>query len=152
MKNKQVLLRETVKDLGKVGDVVMVRTGYARNYLLPRKLAVEATSDNVEMMKRRRARYDVEEKEMRAEIDARVAALSGVSVSTVEKADEGGHLYGSVNAAAVARLLTAAGHATNERDVRLAEPIKTVGTHMVSIHVHGDSVAMITVTVTAAAG
>lgn len=87
---------------------------------------------------------------MRAEIDARVAALSGVSVSTAEKADEGGHLYGSVNAVAVARLLTAAGHPTDERNVRLAEPIKSVGTHSVSIHVHGDSVAVITVTVEAA--
>ena len=150
MKNMQVLLRETVKDLGKVGDVVMVRTGYARNYLVPRRLAVEASTDNIEMMKRRRARYDAEEKVMRAEIDARVAALSGVGVSTTEKADEGGHLYGSVNATAVARLLTAAGHATDERAVRLSEPIKTVGTHQVSIHVHGDSVAVITVTVAAA--
>jgi large subunit ribosomal protein L9 len=152
MKNMQVLLRETVKDLGKVGDVVMVRTGFARNFLVPRGLAVEATTDNVEMMKRRRVRYDAEEAVRQAEVDARVAALSGVSVSTTEKADDGGHLYGSVNAAAVARLLSAAGHPTDERAVRLAEPIKTVGTHSVSIHVHGDSAAVITVVVAAAAG
>ena len=152
MKNTQVLLRETVKDLGKVGDVVMVRTGFARNYLVPRGLAVEASHDNIEMMKRRRARYDAEEQERQAQVDARVAALAEVMVKTTEKADEGGHLYGSVNAAAVARLLTSAGHPTDERAVRLAEPIKTVGTHSVPIHVHGDSMGAITVVVEAAAG
>jgi large subunit ribosomal protein L9 len=152
MKNMQVLLRETVKDLGKVGDVVTVRTGFARNYLVPRSLAVEATPDNVNMLKRRRARYDAEEKVIKAQIDARVASLSGVTVSTTEKADEGGHLYGSVNAGAVARLLSAAGHATDEKDVRLAEPIKAVGTHAVTVHVHADAVATVTVVVVAAAG
>jgi large subunit ribosomal protein L9 len=152
MKNTQVLLRETVKDLGKVGDVVMVRTGFARNYLVPRGLAVEASHDNIEMMKRRRARYDAEEQVRQAQVDARVAALAEVMVKTTEKADEGGHLYGSVNAAAVARLLTSAGHPTDERDVRLSEPIKTVGTHSVLIHVHGDSMGAITVVVEPSAG
>jgi large subunit ribosomal protein L9 len=104
------------------------------------------------MMKRRRTRYDAEEKVLKAEIDARVASLSGVTVSTTEKADDGGHLYGSVNAGAVARLLTAAGHATDEKDVRMSEPIKAVGTHAVTVHVHADSVATVTVVVIAAAG
>jgi large subunit ribosomal protein L9 len=150
MKTVQVLLRETVQHVGKVGDVVEVATGYARNYLVPRKLAVDATPANIELMKRRRARYDAEEVQRSAEIEARVARISAVSVTTVQKADEGGHLYGSVNAAAIAKLLGEAGHAVEERDVRLAEPIKSVGSHAVDVHVHGDRAATITVVVEAA--
>jgi large subunit ribosomal protein L9 len=150
MKTVQVLLRETVPHVGKVGDVVEVRTGFARNYLVPNKLAVDATPANVEIMKRRRVLYDAEEKKMLAEVEARVVALGKVSVTTSSKADENGHLYGSVNAAAIARLLGEAGHATEEKAVRLADPIKAVGTHAVEVHVHGERAATITVVVTAA--
>lgn len=151
MKTVSVLLRETVDNVGVVGDVVEVATGFARNYLVPRKLAVEATPTNVKMMARRRARWEAEQSQKNAEIAARVAALSEVSVTTTEKADEAGHLYGSVNAAQIARLLTEAGHETEEKAVRLAEPIKAVGTHAVDVHVHGDSTASISVIVEAAA-
>jgi large subunit ribosomal protein L9 len=149
MKTMKVLLRETVKDLGKVGDVVNVRTGYARNFLVPRKLAVEATPDSIEMLKRRRARHDAEEQVLLAEIDVRVKRLEGVTVRASEKAHADGRLYGSVSAAAIARLLTAAGHATEERNVRLAEPIKAVGSHVVPVHVHGEHTVAITVVVEA---
>jgi len=149
MKTVQLLLRETVPHVGKVGDVVDVKTGYARNYLVPRQLAVEATPANIEIMKRRRARYDAEEAAMMAEIDARVTALAEVTVTTSGKADENGHLYGSVNAAGIVKLLKEAGHEFDEKAVRLAEPIKTVGSHEVDVHVHGDRAAKVTVVVNA---
>ena len=151
MKPVQVLLRESVPNLGKVGDVVDVSAGYARNYLMPRRMAVAATAENVRSLKRRREALDAQEAALAADVAARVEALAAVRVATEETADDNGHLYGSVNAATIARLLTAAGHATEEKDVRLAEPIKSVGDHVVAIHVHGDATADVTVHVSAKA-
>ncbi|MEM7310615.1 MAG: 50S ribosomal protein L9 [Planctomycetota bacterium] len=151
MKTVQVLLRESVKDLGKVGDVVDVAAGYARNYLVPRRIAVEATDENKKMMTRRRALVDAQEAALAADVAARVAALEAVTVTTSAKADENGHLYGSVTAANIGELLAAAGHKTDEKDVRLEHAIKETGSHAVPVHVHGDSSANITVVVEAAA-
>ncbi len=146
----EVLLRENLKDLGKCGDVVRVAPGYARNFLLPRRLATEANDENKKLMARRRLRLDAEEAKRNAEIDARVAALAGLAVSTSGKADEGGHLYGSVSAANVAELLHKAGQtAVTEKDVRLDAPLKTVGTHAVKLHVFGDRYVDVQVTITA---
>jgi large subunit ribosomal protein L9 len=150
-RNVEVLLRESVANIGKVGDIVKVSPGYARNFLLPRKLAVEANEDNKRVMARRRARLDAEEAARAADFAARVAALQGVSVKTTERADEGGHLYGSVNAGQIAELLAKQGRKVEEKDVRLEAPIKSVGVHAVRIHVHGDMEATIEVVVEAAA-
>jgi large subunit ribosomal protein L9 len=147
MSHVEVLLRERVEGLGRCGDVVRVRPGFARNFLLPRRLAVAATEENKRAMQRRRVRLDVEEAARKAEIDARVAALSAVRVVAHGRADEGGHLYGSVNAAAIAALLAAAGHPFEEQDVRLDLPLRTVGEHAVRLHVHGDRYATITVAI-----
>lgn len=148
-KNVEVLLRDNVKDLGRCGDIVKVSPGYARNFLLPRRIAVAANADNKRSMVRRRALLDVEEAKQNAEVDARVAALSGIEVVTTMRADEHGHLYGSVNAAAVAALLASKGHVFEERNVRLETPIKEVGTQTVRVHVHGDRFAEIRLTVAA---
>ncbi len=147
----EVLLRDNVKDLGRCGDVVRVTQGYARNYLLPRRIAVSATEDNKRAMVRRRARLDAEEAARNAQIDARIAAVSGIVLTTRGKADESGHLYGSVNAVAIVELLAAGGHTFHEKDVRLDAPIKAVGTHTVQIHVFGDRFAPIQVVVEAEA-
>ena len=147
----EVLLREHVENLGKCGDVVQVAPGYARNYLLPRKLAIQATDDNKRAMLRRRARLDAEEAKKAQETLARVETLSTVVLRTKGKADEAGHLFGSVNAARISELLASAGHAVVEEDVRLPAPLKTVGTHAVRIHVHGETFAEIQVEVEAEA-
>ena len=138
MKNVEILLRDNVTDLGKVGDVVKVRPGFARNYLLPMGLAIQATPENVRLMARRRARQDAEEAARFAELDAVVERMSDVRVTARAKADETGSLYGSVSAAAIAELLTAAGHPVDERQVRLDAPLKDVGEHTVSIHLHAE--------------
>lgn len=152
MKTKvEVLLREHVSNLGRCGDVVQVASGYARNYLLPRKLAIQATDDNKRAMMRRRARLDADEARKAQETLARVETLSGVVLKTSGRADEAGHLFGSVNAARIAELLAAAGHAVLVDDVRLESPLKTVGTHTVRIHVHGETFGEIRVEVEAEA-
>lgn len=143
----EVLLREHVSNLGRCGDVVQVASGYARNYLLPRKLAIQATEDNKRSMLRRRSRLDADEARKAKETLARVETLSGVVLKTSGRSDESGHLFGSVNAARISELLASAGHAVALDDVRLEAPLKTVGTHVVRIHVHGETFAEIRVEV-----
>lgn len=147
MKNVKILLRENVDDLGMIGDVVSVAPGYARNYLFPSRSAVEATPENVKMMERRRVRYEASMVAQEAEISAKIESLGNLTLSTKEKADETGTLYGSVGAQKIAELLTAAGHPTAEKDVRIDEPIKAVGTHEVPIHIRGEHYAGIQVVV-----
>jgi len=150
MKNVKLLLRENVKDLGTLGDIVHVRPGYARNYLVPYGLAVEATADNVKAMERRRVRYEAEVAARDAEIEKQITVFSELQLVTREKADEKGTLYGSVSASVVARLLAEKGFPVEERDVRLEEPIKVVGTHEVPIHIHGEHYASVQLLVEAA--
>lgn len=150
MKRVQVLLRDNVANLGRCGDVVQVAAGYARNYLLPRRVAVAATAENVKSMERRRAELDAEENAQRAELQSRVEAIEGLTLRTTERADEGGQLFGSVNASLVATLLSEKGFETDERHVRLESPIKSVGRHQVEVHVHGDLSASVTIEVNAA--
>lgn len=147
MKNVSVLLRERVANLGEVGDVVKVAPGYARNFLLPRGFAIQATEDNIRAMERRRARIDAEEAERAAKIQAVVNEMGGLRVETTQRADETGTLYGSVSAVNVAELLAAAGHAISDRRIRLEAPLKSVGEHEVEVHVHGDRTAKVTVVV-----
>ena len=148
MKDMEVLLREHVRHLGRCGDVVRVAPGYARNFLLPRGLATAATEDNKRQIARRAARLALEEAEKAEEVAAAVAALSELTVTALERADENGRLYGSV-AAAIAEMCTAAGTEIDVKRVHLDAPIKTVGEHKVSVHVHGESYAEITVVVQA---
>ncbi len=149
MKNVTILLRENVKDLGQFGDVVRVAPGYARNYLIPQRLATEATPDNVKMIERRRVRYEATLVQHEAEISARIEALGKLQLVTREKADDTGTLYGSVSAQVIVKLLRDAGQVVEERDIRLDEPIKSVGNHEVPVHVHGEHYAGVQVLVEA---
>ena len=151
MKNLNVLLRENVQPLGRIGEVVRVRPGYARNYLFPRKLAIEATAENVRLMERKRVRVELEEKNREAQISARIEALGKITLSVVEKADQSGTLYGSVGPAVIVKLLARAGVEVAEKDIRLEEPIKSVGTHEIPIHVWGEHYAGIQIVVEAEA-
>ena len=148
-KNVKVLLRQRVDDLGEIGDVVTVRPGFARNYLFPRLMAVEASPENVATMQRRRARVEAEETAREAEVGAKIESLGRLVLHTKEKADETGTLYGSVSAARIAELLAAAGHPIEEKDVRLDEAIKSVGAHEVPIHVWGEHYAGLQIVVEA---
>ena len=147
----EVILKEHVEHLGRRGEVVKVAPGYARNYLLPRKLAVVANADNTRLMARRRTRLDAEEAQRTQELEVRVAALATVALRTSQKADEHGRLYGSVNAGAIVDLLRIAGFEFEEADVRLETPIKEVGSHTIRVHVHGERFAEIGLEVSAQA-
>jgi large subunit ribosomal protein L9 len=148
-RNVEVLLRENVKDLGRCGDVVKVSPGFARNFLYPRKIAMEATAENKKAMARRRLVLDALEAKKTAEVVALVATLNGLELKTSARSDEQGHLFGSVNAANIVELLREKGHGFEEKAVRLEAPIKQVGSHPVKLHVHGDHHAEIVVVVEA---
>lgn len=145
----EVLLRENIDTLGRCGDAVRVRPGYARNYLFPNRFAIEASEENKRLMARRRSKLEVVEAERNAEIDERVAKLQGVAITTTMKADESGRLFGSVSGTAIAELLARAGHVVDERDVRLEVPIKSTGAHAIRVHVFAERFAEITLTVNA---
>lgn len=147
MSNVEVLLRDRVQNLGTCGDVVRVKSGYARNYLLPRRLAVPATEENKKMLERRTVRMAAEDAAMAADLQRRVNALAAITVETIERTDSQGHLYGSVNAARAAEMLTAAGFPCEERDIRMERPIKAVGTHAVRVHLLADSYGEFTIEV-----
>jgi large subunit ribosomal protein L9 len=147
VKSVEVLLRENLPALGRCGDVVKVRAGFARNYLFPRRLAIQATPDNKKAMERRRLRLDAEEAERAVEIETRLLVLQAVKLETREKADESGKLYGSVTSAKIAALLQAQGKRVEEGDVRLESPIKTTGVHPVRVHVHGERYAELSIDV-----
>lgn len=143
MRDTEVLLRENVKHLGKCGDIVRVKPGYARNYLLPRGIATFASEDTVKAMARKRERLDAELAELLADLDIRIGAMEKLTLKTIERADDHGHLYGSVNANRIVELLAGCGQSVEEKDVRLEKPIKSVGGHEVTIHLHAERSAVV---------
>jgi len=145
----EVILREDIKTLGKAGELVKVKPGYARNYLLPKGLAYEATEGN-----RKRILAESKARVAKAEEEAGVAralaaTLSGVSLNLSRKAGEGDRLFGSITTQDLADALAAQGHAVDKRRIELEHPIKTVGQHTVAIRLHPDVSAEIRVTVVA---
>lgn len=148
MTRVDLMLRENVRYLGKVGDMVNVAAGYARNYLVPRGLAVKATAENRRVLARKRERLDTEEAARNAELTARVAVLQGMVLETTERSDENGHLFGSVNAARVAELLNEKGFEIDDDSIRMERTIKDSGTHEVELHLFGETSVNLTIEVT----
>jgi large subunit ribosomal protein L9 len=143
----EVILREDVRALGKAGDLVRVKPGYARNYLLPKGIAYEATPGNKKRIeaetKARAAKLEAD----RGEAETLAATLGGVALSLKGKAGEGDRLFGSITSQDIADALEAAGHVVDKRKIDLETPIKTVGEHTVSIKLHPDVAAEIHLTV-----
>lgn len=134
----EVILRADVEDLGSVGDVVHVKPGYARNYLVPQGLAYEATAGNKRRLEEDRRR--VERLAMRARSDADTVAreLEGRSITFAVKSGEGGRLFGSVTNADIAQKLAEEGITIDRHAIRLDEPLKQLGAYTVAIHLHAE--------------
>jgi large subunit ribosomal protein L9 len=145
----EVILREDVRTLGKAGELVRVKPGYARNYLLPQGLAYEATEGNKKRIaaesKARAARGQAE----RTEAERVAATLQGVTVTLSGKAGEEGKLFGSITAQDIADGLAREGHTVDKRRIELEHPIKTLGHHTVSVRVHPEVHAELRVSVVA---
>ena len=147
----EVILKEDVDNLGHRGDVVKVADGYGRNYLLPRKLAMQATENNkavIEQMKAAAARRAATEK---AQAESLAAQLATLSLVFTRKSGDSGHLFGSVTAADIAHELAAKGFEVDRRKIQLVEPLKSTGDFTVPARLYRDVVARLAVRVLAEA-
>jgi large subunit ribosomal protein L9 len=143
----EVILKEDVANLGHRGDVVKVAEGYGRNFLLPRKLALQATAANkavIDQMKNAAARRSATEK---AQAEVLLAKLEPIVLSFTRKSGEAGHLFGSVTSSDIAADLGAKGFEVDRRKIQLDEPLKSVGDFTVSIKLHREVTAHVKVKV-----
>lgn len=145
----EVILREHVENVGRRGELVKVADGYARNYLLPRKLALLPTAGNKKQIERERAKFDAKEAEEKKVAEAMAARLADIEVSIARKVGETAALYGSVTTADIAAALAAQGVDIDRRKLQLAEAIKKIGEYQVPVKLHPDVIARLKVHVVA---
>jgi len=143
----EVILLERVEKLGLMGDVVNVKPGYARNYLLPKNKAISATATNKEQFENKRNEYEATNLETKNEAENIGEKLDGNLVTMVRQAGENGNLYGSVNARDVADGLVEIGYNVNRSQISLERPIKTVGLHPIKVALHPEVVVTVTANV-----
>ncbi len=136
MAHTKVLLREDVDDLGSRGEIVRVRSGYARNYLLPRNLAVEASAGNVKGIEAERAALLKKEAKERSTAEAQSQQMASLVLEFKRKAGEQGALYGSVTSMDVAEALQERGYEIDRHRIHLREPLKRLGDFTVSVRLH----------------
>ena len=143
----QIILQEDVEKLGTRGQLVEVAEGYARNFLLPRKLALEATSGNLKRLEKMRAAFAKKEATEKEAASTLAGLLANVSVELARKAGENDQLFGSVTSADISEALAAKGYNVDKRKIVLADPIKLVGEFDVSVKLHREVSATIKVVV-----
>ncbi len=143
----EVILREDVEKLGNRGEVVRVAPGYARNFLLPKRLAVAATDANRKIVEHERQAHLRKEAHLKSEAEDLSKLLTGVSVTILQKAGEQDQLFGSVTAKDVADALAAQNFVVDRRKIQLDEPIKQLGEFKVPVKLHKDVIAEVTVVV-----
>lgn len=144
----QIILLERIGSLGNLGDVVTVKNGYARNFLIPQGKAKRATEANLKEFEARRAELEAKQAAVLADAQARQAKLDGQTVTVAQKAGVDGRLFGSVTNADIAAAICAAGVEVVKANVRLPEgPFKAVGEYEVEVALHTDAVATIKVAV-----
>ena len=148
----EVILREHVDNLGRRGEIVKVADGYARNYLLPRKLALVVTAGNKQRIERERAKFDAQEAEEKKVAEAMAARLNGLELEIARKVGETEALYGSVTTSDIAEALAAKSFEVDRRKLVLQEPIKRLGSFDVPVRLQRDVTATIKVNVVAEGG
>jgi len=146
-RNYELLLLETIENLGLVGDVVKVRPGFARNFLLPNGMAETPTPEKIESLKEARAIAEAQVAKQRADREALIARLSGISITLVRACNDQGILYGAVTQRDISDQLMSDGYGVDMRAVRLNNPIRRVSTESVTIQFGRDLIAEITVLV-----
>jgi large subunit ribosomal protein L9 len=146
----EVILKDHVENLGRRGEIVRVASGYARNYLLPRKLALAVTDENKRQVERERAKADAREASEMQEAQAVASRLGLLDISIARRVGEQQMLYGSVTSADIAEALAARDLAIDRRKIQLPEPLKTLGEHTVPIKLHREVTVPLKVTIVAA--
>ena len=143
----QIILQEDVEKLGNRGELVDVAAGYARNFLLPRKLGIEATPGNMKRLERMRVSFAKKEATEKGAAQTLADSLQGVSLAFTRKAGENEQLFGSVTSADIAAALEAQGYNIDKRKITLAEPIKIVGDYEIPVKLHREITSNVKVTV-----
>ena len=143
----EVILREHVDNLGRRGDVVRVAEGYARNFLLPRKLALAVTTNNKRQVERERAAAEVRDAEERTGAEALAQRMGQVDIEIARRVGENATMYGSVTSADIAQALAAKGFEVDKRKITLHDAIKSVGEHTVPVKIHRDVTAQVKIKV-----
>ena len=143
----EVILLERIERLGQMGDVVRVRPGYARNFLLPQKKALRATAANKQQFEARKAQLVADNLKRREEAEAVAAKMTRVTLALVRQAGESGQLFGSVTARDIAEGVTEGGFTVNRAQVIIEKPIKTTGVHLVRVQLHPEVSVSVTVSV-----
>jgi len=134
----QVLLKKNVEKLGQIGDIVDVKAGYARNYLLPQGLAVNVSPANLKLVEVEKKRHEQEIEKQKDELRALAERLAGASVTIQAKANEEGHLFGSVGAQRIAEAFNDDGYQVDARQIQLSEPIKELGVYEIPVQLLED--------------
>lgn len=143
----KVILTASVDNLGRAGEVVSVANGYARNFLFPRRLAVEATPGNMKVVSQRRRRFEAAELKRKEEAEALVQTLSELVISVRKKAGEKGVLYGAVTTAEIAEELASKGIEIDKRKIVVESPIKEVGEFEIPVRIHPEVSAVLKIQV-----
>ncbi len=143
----KIILREDVYNLGKSGEIVNVKDGYARNFLLPRNLGMLASAANVAHLEHEKQVIELRQQKLKGAAADEAKKLANVAVNISRKVGEQDKLFGSVTALDIAEALAAAGHKLDRRVIHLVDPIRTVGTFEVELRLHRDVHAKITVNV-----
>lgn len=143
----QVILLERIEKLGQMGDVVKVKPGFARNYLLPQGKARRATAENLKLFEQQRAQLEAENLKQRDEAQKVAGKLEGLTVVLIRQAGESGQLYGSVNARDLAEAVTTAGFTVTRNQIVMDNVIKALGLHSVRVRLHPEVTAKITANV-----
>lgn len=143
----EVILLERIEKLGQMGDVVKVKPGFARNFLLPKKKALRANKDNLAFFEKQRVQLEALNLKRREEAQAVADKMDGLKVLMVRQAGEGGQLYGSVSGRDVAEAVKASGFTVLRNQVNLDNPIKTLGSYPVRVSLHPEVSVVVTVTV-----
>ena len=136
MSATQVILLERVESLGQMGDVVRVKPGFARNFLLPQKKAMRATKENLAVFEKQRAQLEAQNLARKGEAEQVAGKMAGLTVVIIRQAGETGQLYGSVSNRDIADAVTAAGFTVERRQVLLLQPIKALGIHATRVSLH----------------
>jgi len=145
--NMQVILLERVENLGQMGDVVAVRPGYARNFLLPRQKALRATKENVAHFEARKKELEAQNLKRREEAEKVAAKMEGLKIALIRQASEAGHLYGSVSARDIADGVTAKGFKIDRSQVNLDRAYKTLGLFPIKVALHPEVSVEVTINI-----
>ncbi len=143
----EVILLERIEKLGQMGDVVSVKPGFARNYLLPQKKALRATKGNMSYFETQRAQLEADNLSRKQEAEAVAGKMEGAAIVVIRQAGDAGHLYGSVSARDISDGLTEAGFTVDRRQVTIDRPIKDIGLHDVRLVLHPEVSVTVSVNV-----